>query len=166
MTSVAKEIEVNVPVTMAYNQWTQFEEFPRFMEGVHEVQQIDERHLYWRARIGGKEEKWEAEIREQVPDTRIIWRSVDGATNAGMVTFEPVAADRTKVRLDMSYNPTGFVENVGDALGFVTRRVEGDLGRFKEFIEGRVRETGAYRATLPNPKAPNGHTEGRGNLEA
>lgn len=166
MTSVTKEINVRVPVSRAYNQWTQFEEFPRFMEGVEEVRQVDDRHLHWRAEIAGKEEEWDAEIKEQIPDNRIIWSSTDGSTNAGMVSFIPINNDETLVRLDMSYNPEGFVENVGDALGFVTRRVEGDLRRFKEFIESVPAETGAWRGTLENPKVPGGHTKGRGSRDA
>jgi uncharacterized membrane protein len=162
MAQIEKSVVVDVPVTTAYNQWTQFEEFPKFMEGVHSVQQLDDRRLRWKAEVGGREKEWEAEIREQVPDTRIIWNSIDGETSAGVVTFEPVEAGRaTRVHLEMSYNPEGFMESVGDALGFMSRRVEGDLERFRDFIEGRGMETGAYRETLPNEKAPGGFTQGQ-----
>jgi uncharacterized membrane protein len=160
MAQVEKEIEVNVPVRQVYNQWTQFEEFPHFMEGVKSVQQLDDRRLHWCSSVGGREKEWDAEIREQVPDQRIVWRSIDGEDNAGMVSFIPVDGDHTRVRLQMSYQPDGFVESAGDALGFMTRRVEGDLKRFRDFIEERGRATGAYRETLSNPDAPGGHTRG------
>ena len=148
MASIEKSIDVNVPVRTAYNQWTQFEQFPQFMEGVHEVQQIDDKRLHWRAKVGGKEEEWYAEIVEQIPDQRISWRSTTGATNAGTVTFQPLGANRTRVMLKLEYEPEGVVENVGDALGFVSRRVEGDLERFKKFIESRGTETGAWRGEI------------------
>jgi len=160
MARVTKTIEVDVPVRTAYNQWTQFEEFPKFMEGVHEVHQLDDRRLHWRAEVGGKEEEWEAEIREQIPDEKIIWNSIGGKENAGIVTFDTLGANKTRVHLEMSYDPEGFTETVGDKLGFMSRRVEGDLERFKEFIESRGVETGAYRETLENPSAPGGHTMG------
>jgi len=161
MARVQKSIDVQVPVSTAYNQWTQFEEFPKFMEGVHEVRQLDDRRLYWKAEVGGREKEWEAEIQEQIPDTRIIWRSIDGETNAGVVTFEPAGDGQSaRVHLEMSYSPEGFLEGVGDALGFVSRRVQGDLERFRDFIESRGVETGAYRETLPNTSAPGGFTHG------
>lgn len=160
MARVEKAIEVEVPVRAAYNQWTQFEEFPNFMDGVHEVQQLDERRLHWRARVGTKEEEWDAEIREQVPDEKIIWRNTSGSENAGMVTFENLGANKTRVHLEMSYDPEGFVENLGDKLGMMSRRVEGDLKRFKEFVETRGIETGAWRGELENPNVPGGHTRG------
>ena len=116
MARVAKTIEVEVPVRTAYNQWTQFEEFPRFMEGVQEVHQLDDRRLHWRAKIGGKEQEWDAEIREQVPDQRVIWQNTSGAENAGVVTFENLGPERTRVHLEMSYDPEGFVARARDAL--------------------------------------------------
>ena len=164
MARVARDMVVDVPVRTAYNQWTQFEEFPRFMEGVEEVRQLDDRHLYWRADVGGRVEEWEAEIKEQVPDEKIVWNSTAGEDNAGWVTFEPVNDAQTRVHLEMSYQPEGMVENVGDALGFFERRVAGDLERFKDFIEGRGTETGAWRGEIENPSAPGGHTRGQGSL--
>lgn len=161
MARVTKSVDVEVPVSTAYNQWTQFEEFPSFMEGVLSVIQLDDRRLHWEAEIGGREKVWEAEIQEQVPDTRIVWRSIDGELNAGMVTFEPLNDGAgTRIHLEMSYNPDGFLESVGDALGFMSRRVQGDLDRFKEFIEETGEETGAYRETLPNPSVQGGFTTG------
>ncbi len=165
MARVARDMVVDVPVRTAYNQWTQFEEFPRFMEGVEEVRQLDDRHLFWRADIGGRVQEWEAEIREQVPDEKIVWNSTVGEENAGWVTFEPINDAQTRVHLEMSYQPEGLLENIGDALGFVERRVAGDLERFKEYIEGRGSETGAWRGELENPDAPGGHTRGKGSLE-
>jgi uncharacterized membrane protein len=148
MESVQKSIEVDVPVSTAYNQWTQFEEFPRFMEGVKEVRQLDDAHLHWRAEIAGKEDEWDAEITSQVPDQRVAWRSVSGATNAGIVTFHPVSDGRTRIDLRIEYDTDGVIEKVGDMFGAVDRRVEGDLERFKEFIEVRGSETGAWRGAI------------------
>jgi uncharacterized membrane protein len=148
MATIEKSITVNVPVNTAYNQWTQFEEFPKFMEGVREVKQLDDKRLHWRAEIAGKDKEWDAEITEQIPDNRIAWRSRGGAWNAGVVTFHRLSDASCKVMLQLEYEPEGFVENVGDAIGVVSQRVEGDLKRFKEFIEGRGRETGAWRGTI------------------
>ncbi len=148
MERIEKLIEVDVPVHTAYNQWTQFEDFPRFMEGVQEVRQLDDTHLHWRAEIWGKDEEWDCEITEQVPDRRISWSSVRGARNIGTVIFEPTSADSTRVRLIMEYDPKGVIENIGDALGILSRRVQGDLQRFKEFIETRGAETGGWRGEV------------------
>jgi uncharacterized membrane protein len=148
MSFVTKTIEVDVPVRTAYNQWTQFEEFPRFMEGVEEVRQLDDRRLHWRAKIAGKEEEWDAEIVEQTPDQRIAWRSTTGATNNGTVTFRPIDDQHSMVSLELEYETAGLVETVGDKVGLVGKRVEGDLQRFKEFIESRPRETGAWRGEI------------------
>jgi uncharacterized membrane protein len=162
MARVARDIVVNAPLRSVYNQWTQFEEFPAFMEGVEEVRQQGDRYLHWRARIGGREEEWDAEIQEQIPDEKIIWRSTTGSENAGMVTFREEGPGQTLVHLEMSYQPEGVVEQAGDALGMVERQVEGDLERFKEFIEARGRETGGWRGEIPNPDVPGGHTDGTG----
>ena len=153
MGSIEESIEVNVPLSTAYNQWTQFEEFPRFMEGVEQVQQLDDTRLHWIAEIGGKREEWDAEITEQRPDERVAWRSTTGAPNAGVVTFHHVGEDVTKVMLQIDYEPEGFVEKVGDALGVVERRAKGDLQRFKEFIESRGMETGAWRGEVDQRSA-------------
>ncbi len=161
MARVQKTIEVKMPLRTVYNQWTQFEEFPKFMEGVHEVRQLDDRRLHWKAEVWGKEKEWDAEIREQVPDQKIIWHSIDGAENAGIVMFEPAGdPETTRVTLQMSYDPDGVVESVGDSLGFLSRRVEGDLERFRDYIESRGVESGGYRERLPNPAVPGGHTRG------
>ncbi len=148
MSLIEKSIEINVPVRTAYNQWTQFEEFPRFMEGVKHVKQLDETHLHWKAEIGGKEKEWDAEITEQIPDRRIAWRSRDGAQNAGVVTFHRLSDSTSKVMLQMEYDPDGVLENVGDVTGMVSQRVVGDLERFKRYIESRGQETGAWRGTV------------------
>jgi len=148
MSTIEKSIEVNVPVRTAYNQWTQFEEFPRFMEGVKEVNQLDDTHLHWKAAIAGQEKEWDAEITEQTPDQRIAWTSRGGAINGGVVTFHRLSDARSKVMLQLEYAPQGVAENVGDALGVVSLRVQGDLERFKEFIETRGRETGAWRGQV------------------
>jgi uncharacterized membrane protein len=148
MATIEKSIEVNAPLRVVYNQWTQFEEFPRFMEGVEEVRQLDDKRLHWRAKVGGKTKEWDAEITEQRPDERIAWTSRGGAWNAGVVTFHRINDNRTKVMLQVDYDPEGVMENVGDALGVVGARVAGDLERFKEFIEARGRETGGWRGEI------------------
>lgn len=148
MATIEKSIEVNVPVRVAYNQWTQFEDFPKFMEGVERVTQLDDKHLRWKAEIGGKTEEWSAEIDEQIPDKRVAWHSTSGAENDGIVTFNPLGPGKTEVKLHLEYDPEGLLENVGDKLGFVTRRIQGDLERFKEFIESRGSETGAWRGAI------------------
>lgn len=148
MSVIEKSIEINVPVRAAYNQWTQFEEFPKFMEGVKQVKQLDDKHLHWKADVGGKEKEWKAEITEQIPEERIAWTSRGGAINAGVVTFHRLSDSKSKVMLQMEYDPQGFVENVGDAVGVVTQRVQGDLERFKQYIENRGQETGAWRGTV------------------
>ena len=148
MNTVEKSIVVDVPVNTAYNQWTQFEEFPQFMEGVEEVRQEGDSHTHWRANIAGKEVEWDADITEQTPDQRVSWRSATGAHNAGTDSFQPQGADRTNVTLRLEYEPEGFFENIGSALGFVDSRVKGDLERFKAFIEQRGRETGAWRGEI------------------
>jgi uncharacterized membrane protein len=148
MENIEKSIEVNAPLQQVYNQWTQFEEFPKFMEGVEEVRQLDDRRLFWRAQIFGKTEEWEAEIYEQVPDQRIAWRSIAGAPNAGAVSFAAAGPETTRVTLALNYEPLGAVEKIGDALGIVSARVEGDLKRFRDFIEERGRATGAWRGEI------------------
>ena len=148
MSVIEQSIEINVPVKTAYNQWTQFEEFPRFMEGVKEVKQIDDTHLHWKADVGGKEKEWKAEITEQIPDERIAWRSREGAKNAGVVTFHRLSDSKSKVMLQLEYEPDGVVEKVGDAAGVVSQRVLGDLERFKQYIESRRQETGEWRGTV------------------
>jgi uncharacterized membrane protein len=148
MSVIEKSIEINVPVNTVYNQWTQFEEFPKFMEGVKEVKQTDDTHLRWKADIAGKEKEWDAEITEQIPDERIAWRARDGAMNAGVVTFHRLSDKKSKVMLQMEYDPEGIVENVGDAVGVVSQRVLGDLERFKRYIENRGHETGAWRGSV------------------
>lgn len=146
--TIEKSVQVGVPASTAYNQWTQFEEFPRFMQGVEEVKQLDERHLHWRTKILGKAEEWDAEITEQIPDKRIAWCSTSGAKTAGVVTFHRLSDTDSKVMLQLQYEPETLGEKVADFLGAVGRRVEGDLGRFKEFIESRGSETGSWRGEV------------------
>jgi uncharacterized membrane protein len=148
MSRIEQSIEVEVPVRVAYNQWTQFEEFPEFMEGVEEVRQLDDAHLHWRASIGGRKHEWDAEISEQRPDERVAWKSTDGKTNAGVVTFHRLSDERTKVMAQIEYEPEGMVESLGSAVGADERRVKGDLERFKELIESRGRESGAWRGEV------------------
>ena len=152
MTTVEESIEVGVPVSTAYNQWTQFEEFPRFMEGVEQVRQVSDTRNHWTAEIGGVEREFDTEITEQKPDERIAWCTVDGPKQAGVVTFHRLDEKKSKVMLQMEFDPEGIAEQVGDKLGFVKRRVKGDLERFKDFIEARGGETGAWRGEVDRPK--------------
>ena len=149
MANVQKSITVDAPVHSVYNQWTQFESFPQFMEGVKEVRQEGNTHLHWKAQIAGKTEEWEAEITEQVPDRKIAWRSISGAPNAGMVTFNPVSNNATEVSLQLDAQPRSVTEKVGDALGALDRQVKTDLEKFKRYIEDRGgQETGAWRGEI------------------
>jgi len=148
MATIEKSIDVEVPVRTAYNQWTQFEEFPRFMEGVERVEQLDDTHLRWAANVAGKRKEWTARITEQIPDERVAWTSESGTRNAGVLTFHKLAPNKTRIMLQLEYDPEDIVESVGDKLGFMTRRVDGDLQRFKEFIQSRGRETGAWRGEV------------------
>ncbi|MGY1883843.1 SRPBCC family protein [Blastococcus sp. SYSU DS0753] len=149
-TKAEKSIQVDVPVSTAYNQWTQFEDFPYFMGGVKEVHQHSDKRLHWVAEIAGVRREWEAVIIEQVPDQKIAWAAQEGATNAGAVRFEPVGAGSTLVHLSLEYEPEGLVEKVGDKLGVVERQVESDLQRFKSLVESEGYATGGWRGTI-NP---------------
>ena len=151
MSTIERSIEVQVPATAAYNQWTQFEDFPRFMKDVERVDQVDDTTLRWRARVSGKVESWTAKIDEQIPDKRIAWHSIEGARNSGVVTFHRISDDCTRVMLQMTYEPSTGLEKAADWLGFVARSIEGDLERFKEFMESRGAETGAWRGSVRNP---------------
>ena len=149
MSTIEKSVEVNAPIVPVYNQWTQFEEFPHFMDGVEEVSQLDDRRLHWRASFGGNTHEWDAEITEQHPEERVAWRNIDGKDNAGVVTFHRIDDETTRIMVQMDWVPEGVKEKLGDALGAADRRVEGDLERFKAFIEERGRETGAWRGEIP-----------------
>ena len=148
MKHIEKSLIVDVPVRTAYNQWTQFEDFPLFMEGVEEVRQIDDTRLHWRVSFAGREKEWESKITEQVPDQLIAWTDASGAPNLGQVTFEPVGTDATRIHLQVGYEPQGALEEAGDLLGIAERQVDNSLAAFKEFIEGRARETGAWRGKV------------------
>ena len=148
MSLISRSIEVEVPVSTAYKQWTQFEQFPQFMEGVERVEQLDDKRLYWRAELSGARREWHAEIVEQVPDQRIAWRSTSGAKNAGTVLFKPLGPRRCRIELQLEYEPESAAETIGDWLGVVSSRVDGDLQRFRDFIEHRGRETGAWRGVV------------------
>ncbi len=148
MASLERTIEVGVPVRTAYNQWTQFEEFPRFMEGVKEIRQLDAKRLHWKATLGGKDVERTAEITQQIPDERITWRSTSGAKNAGSIAFRSLSPGRTLLTLRLEYEPEGAAEAAGSALGMVSARIDGDLARFKKFIEARGRETGQWRGEI------------------
>jgi uncharacterized membrane protein len=148
MSTVTQSIDVAVPVRTAYDQWTQFEEFPRFMEGVEEIRQLDPTHTHWRTKIGGVEREFDAEITEQHPDERVAWNSTSGPDHAGVVTFHKLSATETRVTVQLDWSPEGVVEKAGDALQLDERRVKGDLARFKEYIESRGVETGAWRGDV------------------
>jgi len=146
--STTASIEVNVPVSTAYNQFTQFEDFPQFMDSVHEVRQLDDTHLHWRASVAGKEEEWDAEITEQIPDKRIAWRSITGVHNAGVVTFHKINENTTRIMLQMDYEPQSIDEQIGDTLGLVKMQTQSNLKRFKQLLEARGTETGAWRGSV------------------
>ncbi len=148
MATVKESIEVDVPVSTAYNQWTQFEEFPRFMEGVQSVTQIDDTHLRWVAEVGGKRREWQAEIVDQVPDKKVAWRAIDDDGPNGIVEFESLGEDKTLITLEMAYEPEGLTEQLGSAVGIDSRQVKSDLERFKQLIEGRGVESGAWRGEV------------------
>jgi uncharacterized membrane protein len=150
MPKIQDSIEVQVPVQQAYNQWTQFEEFPRFMDGIQSVQQLDDTHVHWVAEIRGETREWTTEITEQQPDKKVAWKTIDGEVkNDGVVTFEPVGGGQTRVNVQMDVEGESTAENVaGDLLGVVQRQVHGDLERFKRLIEARDKATGAYRGTV------------------
>ena len=147
MGEVNESIDVEVPVSTAYNQWTQFEEFPQFMQGVKSVKQIDDTHLHWEAEVGGKHDAWDAEITYQDPDSHIAWRATDGKDNTGSVKFERLDADRTRIKVRMTYETEGVAESVADAVGVDDRAVKGDLERFKKLVESRG-ESGAWRGEV------------------
>lgn len=154
--TVRESITVNVPVRTAYDQWTQFEQFPQFMDSVHEVKQLDDKRLHWKADVMGKPIEWDAEITEQIPDKRIAWRSTSGKQNDGVVTFEKLSDKRTRVTLQMAYTPEGPIEAAGDMLGAVRSEACANLKKFKEMIEQRGHETGAWRGTIRD------HGQGKG----
>jgi uncharacterized membrane protein len=149
MSTIEKTVDVNVPVRTAYDQWTQFESFPQFMEGVESVKQLNDRRLHWKAEIGGVTREWDAEIVDQTPDQRVTWRATEGAKNDGTISFAShELGSSTRVTMRLDYEPEGMVEKTGDMLNIVERRVEGDLERFKDFIESRGAETGAWRGEV------------------
>ena len=153
MQTIEQSIDVAVPVETAYNQWTQFEEFPQFMEGVESVTQLDDTRLRWKAEVAGREREWEAEITEQKPDERVAWRATDGKTNAGVVTFHRLDDTTTRLMVQIDWDPEGVVEKAGAAVGADDARVKADLERFKAMMESRGRETGAWRGTVERPSA-------------
>jgi uncharacterized membrane protein len=148
MASITESIDVQVPVRTAYDQWTQFEQFPQFMEGVQSVEQIDDTHLHWVAEAGGKQHAWTAEITEQRPDERVAWKAIEGHGNGGVVTFHRLGEGETRVTVQMDHETDGLMEQLGSVLGMDSRRVKGDLERFKELIESRGVETGAWRGEV------------------
>ncbi len=156
MSTIEKTIDVGVPVRTAYDQWTQFESFPQFMEGVESVQQLDDKRLHWKAEIAGVEREWDAEIVDQTPDERVTWRATSGSKNDGTVSFAAEGADQTQVTLRLEFEPEGVAEKAGDMLHIVESRVQGDLKRFKSFIEERGTETGAWRGDVK----PSGEVSG------
>lgn len=152
MSTIEESVEVDVPVRTAYNQWTQFEEFPQFMEGVESVTQVTDTRLHWVSQIAGVTREFDADITEQEPDQRIAWRSTEGPNQAGVVTFHRLGEARTKVMLQLDVDPKGIAETVGDKLGSIKRQTAGDMARFKEFVESRGTETGAWRGKVDQRK--------------
>ena len=148
MASVTKSIDVDVPITVAYNQWTQFEEFPRFMSGIESIVQQGDTHLFWKVKIGGVEREFEAEIVEQHPDERVAWKSTDGTTHAGAVSFYRIDDAKTRVTVQIDWAPEGFLEAAGALLGVDGIQVSHDLGKFKELIEASGTEDGGWRGNV------------------
>jgi uncharacterized membrane protein len=159
MATIEKSIEVGVPVSVAYDQWTQFEQFPRFMDGVVEVKQLDDKHVHWVAEIGGERREWDAEIVEQQPDRVVAWRSVGGMPNSGRVEFEPID-EGTRISVAMEYDTEGVKEKVGSALGFGEGQVEEDLARFRDLVEERQAPTGSWRGEIEGGDVVRGDTSG------
>jgi uncharacterized membrane protein len=151
VSTITQWVEVDVPVRTAYNQWTQFESFPEFMEGVEEVRQLDDTHTHWVTRVGGVTREFDATITEQLPDERVAWSTANGPDHAGVITFHRIGDSTTRVTAQMEIDPEGFVENVADKLGVLDLRVRGDMQRFKNFIEKRGQETGAWRGEVGRP---------------
>jgi uncharacterized membrane protein len=149
MPSVTKSIDVHVPISTAYNQWTQFETFPEFMGGVDQVQQLDERRLHWKISVAGQTREFDAEVTEQHPDERVAWKSTDGKTHAGVVTFHKLAPEETRVTVQLDWEPEGIAEKAGAVVGVDDHQVASDLDKFKSFIEGRAQESGAWRGEVP-----------------
>ena len=152
MQTIEQSIEVDVPIQTVYNQWTQFEEFPNFMEGIEHVRQLDDKRLHFAASIAGRHHEWDAEIVEQIPDTKVEWRSVSGKKNDGTVFFDKLSENKTRIRATISFEPDGVIEKMSNAIGIASARVKGDLHRFKKFIEGRGHETGAWRGEIHEGK--------------
>ncbi|HZU74985.1 MAG TPA: SRPBCC family protein [Acidimicrobiales bacterium] len=152
MSVIEQAVEVDVPVRTAYDQWTQFEDFPHFMEGVESVAQITDTKLHWRTKVGPVVREFDADITEQTPDQRIAWCSTSGPTHSGVVTFHRIADARSRIMLQLEIDPDGFVEQAGDKLGLLKRRTKGDMERFKEFIESRGSETGGWRGEVKQDK--------------
>ena len=161
MSTIEHSVDVDVPVRTAYDQWTQFESFPEFMDGVESVKQLDDTRLAWAVEIGGVRRDFEAEITEQHPDERVAWRSLEQPHQAGVVTFHRLDPDTTRVTLQMEYDPVGFVETAGDWLQIVRTKVKRDLERFKGFVESRGGETGAWRGDVPGPHQRDEDVTGR-----
>lgn len=151
MSTVTESIDVDVPIKIAYDQWTQFESFPEFMDGVQEIRQIDDTHLHWVVKVGGITREFDATITEQHPEERVAWRADDGPDHAGVVTFHRLDDEQTRVTAQVDIDPEGFVENVADKAGILDRKVRGDLKRFKEFIENRGSATGTWRGDVERP---------------
>jgi uncharacterized membrane protein len=151
MTSVTKSVDVSVPVRKAYDQWTQFESFPEFMGGVESITHQDQTHTHWKTKIGGVEREFDTEITEQHPDERVAWKSTDGTTHAGVVTFHRLSEAETRVTVQLDWQPSGVVEKVGAAVGVDDHQVKADLDRFKHFIENRPQETGEWRGDVKSP---------------
>ncbi len=152
MSTITETIDVDVDVTTAYDQWTQFEDFPQFMEGVERIDQRDDTHLHWVIKVGPVTREFDATVTEQHPDERVAWRSDDGPEHAGVVTFHRLGETSTRVTVQMDVDPEGFVEQVADKAGILERRTQGDLRNFKKFIESRGgQETGAWRGDVEHP---------------
>lgn len=151
MAQVLDSIDVNVPVTVAYNQWTQFESFPHFLSFVDEITQVSDTLTHWKVTIAGAQREFDAEITEQHPDERVAWNSVGGEVNhAGVVTFHRLSDTESRVTVQIDWEAAGIVEKVGAALGIDDHAIKSDLKNFKKFIEDAHAATGAWRGDVSN----------------
>ena len=153
MGNITESVDVEVPIDVAYNQWTQFESFPEFMGGVEEIRQLDDTHTHWKVSIGGVTREFDATITEQHPEERVAWTTEEGPRHAGVITFHRLGDTTTRVTAQMDIDADGFLEKVADKVGIIEGQVKGDMKRFKEFIEARGQETGGWRGDVQRPGA-------------
>jgi uncharacterized membrane protein len=151
MSQAIETVDVNVPVSVAYNQWTQFEEFPKFLSYVESITQVTDTLTEWKVRVGGVEREFEAVISEQHPDERVAWNSTGGEVDhAGVVTFHKLSDTETRVTVQLDWEASGLLEHLGSALGVDNHAIKKELGQFKEYIEAKGSADGSWRGDVAN----------------